>query len=102
MVMEGKKITFVHLYIYIFTYMQFKQLDIKPQGSWMIRTVNSRRFKTTVTAILVGAVIGFLFFYLTEGRLMESIPGKEIVKSLLIGGFFGFFITNSPCARGRC
>ena len=100
--MEGKKITFAHLYIYIFTYMQFKQLDIKPQGSWMIRTVNSRRFKTTVTAILVGAVIGFLFFYLTEGRLMESIPGKEIVKSLLIGGFFGFFITNSPCARGRC
>ena len=47
-------------------------------------------------------LLGFLFFYFTEGRLMESIPGKEIVKSLLIGGFFGFFITNSPCARGRC
>jgi len=82
--------------------MQFKQLDIKPQGSWINRTVNSPRFKTTLTAILVGATISFLFFYFTEGRNMESIPGKDIVKSLLIGGFFGFFITNSPCARGRC
>jgi len=82
--------------------MQFKQLDIKPQGSRFTRTINSPRFKTTLTAIFIGAVLGFLFFYFTEGRLMESIPGKEIVKSLLIGGFFGFFITNSPCARGRC
>lgn len=82
--------------------MEFKQLDIKPQGSWISRTVQSPRFKTTLTAILIGAIFGFLFFYLTEGRLMESIPAGEIVKSLLIGGFFGFFITNSPCARGRC
>jgi uncharacterized membrane protein YraQ (UPF0718 family) len=82
--------------------MQFKQLDIKPQGSWWTRTLQSQRFKTTMTAIVAGALLGFLFFYFTEGRLMESIPGKEIVKSLLIGGFFGFFITNSPCARGRC
>ncbi len=102
MARKVKNTTFTHLYIYIFIYMQFKQLDLKPQGTWLTRTVNSPRLKTTLTAILVGAVIGFLFFYLTEGRLMESIPAKEIVKSLLIGGFFGFFITNSPCARGRC
>ena len=82
--------------------MQFKQLDLKPQGSWISRTLRSPRVKTTLTAMIVGAVLGFLFFYFTEGRLMESIPGKEIGKSLLIGGFFGFFITNSPCARGRC
>jgi hypothetical protein len=82
--------------------MQFKQLDIKPQGNWFTRTLRTPRFKTTLTAIIIGAILGFLFFYFTEGRLMESIPGKEIGKSLLIGGFFGFFITNSPCARGRC
>ena len=82
--------------------MQFKQLDLKPQGNWFNRTIHSPRVKSTITAIVVGAVLGFLFFYFTEGRLMESMPGREIVKSLLIGGFFGFFITNSPCARGRC
>jgi RsiW-degrading membrane proteinase PrsW (M82 family) len=87
--------------------MQFKQLDIKPldiksQGNWFTRTIQSTRFKTTITAIVIGAVLGFLFFYFTEGRLMESMPSKEVLKSLLIGGFFGFFVTNSPCARGRC
>lgn len=82
--------------------MQFKQLDLKPQGSWITRTINSPRFKTTITAILVGAVVGFLFFYITEGRQMQSMPGGDILKSIFIGGFFGFFITNSPCAKGRC
>jgi RsiW-degrading membrane proteinase PrsW (M82 family) len=82
--------------------MQFKQLNLKPQGSWISRTVHSSRFRTTVIAILAGAAIGFLFFYFTEGRHMESLPGKEVIKSLLIGGFFGLFITNSPCVRGRC
>jgi len=97
-----KKFTFTNLYIYIFIYMQFKQLDLKPQGSWISRTVNAPRFKTSLIAIMVGAILGFLFFYFTEGRLMESIPGKDIIRSSFIGGFFGFFITNSPCARGRC
>ena len=82
--------------------MQFKQLEIKPEGTRIKRIINATRFKRTVIAILTGAAIGFGFFYFTEGRLMESIPSNEIIKSLLIGGFFGFFITNSPCARGRC
>lgn len=82
--------------------MQFKQLDIKPQGSLFNRLVKSPRFKSTLTAISIGAIAGFLFFYFSEGRMMESMPANEIVKSILIGGFFGFFITNSPCARGRC
>lgn len=82
--------------------MQFKQLEIKPEGNRVKRIVSAPRFKTTVIAIVIGAVVGFVFFYLTEGRSMESIPASEIIKSLFIGGFFGFFITNSPCARGRC
>jgi RsiW-degrading membrane proteinase PrsW (M82 family) len=82
--------------------LDIKPLDIKPKGNWFIRITHTPRFKATVTAIIIGAILGFLFFYFTEGRLMESMPGMDIAKSLLIGGFFGFFITNSPCARGRC
>ncbi len=82
--------------------MQFKQLDLKPQGNVIQRTIKAPRFKSTFLAILIGAGIGFVFFYLTEGRLMESMPTGDILKSLAVGGFFGFFITNSPCARGRC
>ena len=82
MTMKNKKITFTHLYIYIFIYMQFKQLDLKPQGTWVTRTVNAPRFKTTLTAILVGAVIGFLFFYFTSG----GITGH--VQSLILASIF--------------
>jgi len=82
--------------------MQFRQLDIKPEGNRVKRFVSSARFKTTIIAIVAGALIGFAFFYFTKGRSMESIPANESIKSLFIGGFFGFFVTNSPCARGRC
>lgn len=82
--------------------MQFKELEIKPEGSWIKRQLSKPHFRRTMIAILLGAAIGFGLFYLTEGRSMESIPANDIFKSLLIGGFFGFFITNSPCARGRC
>ena len=82
--------------------MQFKQLELKSEGGRFKRTVHSAHFKKSITAIIIGAIIGFGFFYLTEGRLMDHIAAKEIFKSLAIGGFFGFFITNSPCARGRC
>ncbi|MEN8202660.1 MAG: hypothetical protein ABFS28_08700 [Bacteroidota bacterium] len=82
--------------------MQFKQLEIKPEGTWLKRTLNSSQLRKSLIAIALGAVIGFVLFYLTEGRQMESMPGKDILKSILIGGFFGFFYTNSPCARGRC
>jgi hypothetical protein len=82
--------------------MQFKELELKSRGSWLKRTLTSPHIKKSLLAIGLGAVIGFTLYYLTEGRLMESMPGNEILKSLLIGGFFGFFYTNSPCARGRC
>ena len=82
--------------------MQFKELDLKPQGSWLKRTLRSAHARKTLIAVLVGAMAGFTFFYFTEGRLMQNIPGIEVFKSLGIGAFFGFFITNSPCARGRC
>lgn len=82
--------------------MQFKELEIKPQGSRIRRLLRNPQVRRTLIATGVGALIGFALFYLSEGRSMESIPANDIVKSLLIGGFFGFFVTNSPCARGRC
>ena len=82
--------------------MQFKQLEIKREGSWVKRILNTPHTRKTLIAIALGAVIGFGLYYLTEGRLLQSMPGKDILKSMLIGGFFGLFYTNSPCARGRC
>jgi RsiW-degrading membrane proteinase PrsW (M82 family) len=81
---------------------EFKKLDIKPEGSWIKRTFWSEHAKRSMIFIAFGAFIGLLYFYFTEGQHMEIISSGEILKSMAIGGFFGFFITNSPCARGKC
>lgn len=82
--------------------MEFKKLEIKPEGSWLKRTLKSRQTKRTIIAVLIGAAGGFLFYFFTEGKELAELNSAEVVKSSLFGAFFGLFITNSPCARGRC
>ncbi|HYW96120.1 MAG TPA: hypothetical protein VE870_11065 [Bacteroidales bacterium] len=82
--------------------MEFKELEIKEEGSWFRRKLKKQHTRKTLIYIAVGAVVGFVFFYLTEGRHMVDMAFGDILKSMLIGGFFGFFITNSPCAKGKC
>ncbi|MEJ2596511.1 MAG: hypothetical protein P8100_15605 [bacterium] len=82
--------------------MEFKPLELNSKEGKYKRLLKTPHVRRSALAILAGAIIGFALFYFTEGRSMESIPAGDIFKSILIGGFFGFFITNSPCARGRC
>jgi len=82
--------------------MEFKKLEIKEEGTWIQRKIKNPHTRKTLLYILLGAVAGFLFYYFTEGINMDAMPRGEIVQSILVGAFFGFFITNSPCARGRC
>ncbi len=82
--------------------MEFKQLDIKPEGSWLKRTFESKHTRKTLIYIVLGAIAGFVFFYLTEGKQFSEITSGDVFKSMFFGGLLGFFVTNSPCARGRC
>ena len=82
--------------------MEFKKLELEPEAGKIKRLINFPHIKRTVLFTVIGAVAGFVYFYLTEGKHMEIITSVDVLKSMLIGGFFGFFITNSPCARGRC
>ena len=82
--------------------MEFKQLELNQEDNWIKRTIKSRSLKRSLLFIIGGAAAGFLFFYVTVGRKMNEITSVDIWNSVLIGGFLGFFITNSPCARGRC
>jgi hypothetical protein len=82
--------------------MEFKKLEVEPESNWLKRVINSRHNKKTFLYIIIGAVGGLLYFYFTEGVSMDYIDNGEIIKSMLFGAFLGFFMTNSPCARGRC
>ena len=82
--------------------MEFKKLEIKSEESWLKRTILSQHGKKTIIYILLGAVAGFILFFVTQEKQLSEITTGEIVKSVAMGSFFGFFITNSPCARNKC
>ena len=59
--------------------------------------LKSRQTRRTIVAILIGAVAALAFYYITEAQSIYSFSMKEALKNMALGGFFGFFITNSPC-----
>ena len=81
---------------------KFKELEITPEGNWLIRTMSSPHFKKTVLYGLVGAFIGYVLFYLSLGSDVRVLWNDEAMSNVLMGLVFGVFITNSPCARGKC
>ncbi len=82
--------------------MEFKQLDIKPEGSFLKRMYHSPHVRRSAVYIVIGALLGLAYYYVSEGRHTNAFELGSLAKSMLLGGFFGFFITNSPCARGKC
>lgn len=82
--------------------MEFEKLKIEQEGTWIKRKLANPHFRKSIISILIGALAGFAFFFLTEGMFMDKMPSKDIFQSIIIGAFLGYFITNSPCARGRC
>lgn len=82
--------------------MEFKKLEIEPEGSWLKRTMESKHTRKTLIYIAIGAVAGLVYLYFSEGKQWNELSNGDIFQSMIVGGFFGFFITNSPCARNKC
>ncbi len=81
--------------------MEFKKLELEGQKG-IKGLLKSKHFKTSVISIAVGAAAGFGYYYFAGGHSMNTLVFDEVVKYVVVGGFFVFFVTNSPCARGRC
>lgn len=79
-----------------------KKLELQPENKGIKGIFKSKQFRKTILGIVLGAVGGFAFFYFTEGLYMDSLSNRDVIQSLVFGGFFGLFVTNSPCARNRC
>jgi len=82
--------------------MEFKKLELKKEGNWLKRTINNPHTKKSALFTVLGAAGGALYFYFTQGQHMEVITTGDFVKTALLGAAFGLFVTNSPCARGKC
>ncbi|MBR08731.1 MAG: hypothetical protein CMP48_13760 [Rickettsiales bacterium] len=82
--------------------LEFEQVELGEKGKEAKRLEKIKHYKRTLIYMAIGALLSLAFSYLTEGATITALNGEEITNSLLLGGFMGFFITNSPCARGRC
>lgn len=81
---------------------KFKKLEIKKEGSWLKRNIGSNHFKKTVLYSFIGASLGYALFYFGQDVDSPNLWNDEAMQNVFIGFGFGIFITNSPCARGRC
>jgi len=81
---------------------EFKKLELEDDRSWFKKTFTSKHFIKTIIYVLIGAVGGYAFFYFSNGREMNMFWSEEALNNVFWGMALGLFITNSPCARGRC
>lgn len=83
--------------------MKFKKLELpKEEGSWVKRTFKTNNKAKSLAAAIFGAVAYFLYFYYNEGQHFDSIGWKDVFGNTLPGAFLGYFMINSPCAKGSC
>lgn len=82
--------------------MEFKKLEIKPEGNWFQRQLANPHTKKTIIYTLGGAVLGSVLFLFTELQETEVFLLKDMLGHTFTGALMGFLITNSPCARGQC
>ena len=82
--------------------MEFKKLEISSEQSWFKRNIWTTHGKKTILYIVLGALAGFIFYLVSEDTKLTSLTWNEVLPNIALGAFFGFFLTNSPCARNRC
>jgi len=79
---------------------EFKKLELNNERNIWQRLFKSHHGKKTAIYMIIGSVGSLIFHYFTNDGTTFSTG--DIMKSIALGAFIGFFITNSPCARGRC
>lgn len=60
------------------------------------------RFWRPVLSVVVGGVGGYLYYHFVGCQSGSCAITSSPVMSTLWGGMMGFFLMNSPCARGKC
>jgi len=64
--------------------------------------LRSSAFWKPASAVIIGGVLGFLYYYFVGCTSGSCAITSNPFSSILMGGFMGYFVVNSPCVRGRC
>jgi len=76
--------------------------EANPKPKTLKEFFSSWNFWKPFIAISIGAVGGFLYYYYVGCVSGACAITSNPYMSVLMGGFIGYFVVNSPCVRGRC
>jgi hypothetical protein len=79
-----------------------KNEEIKPWQKSMKEFLASRNFLRPFVAVIIGSTAGFLYYHFVGCASGHCAITGNPYLSTLWGGLLGFFLVNSPCAKGRC
>ncbi len=81
---------------------EFKPLEVQQEKNVFKRIAKSRHLQKTFLYMILGSTISFLLSFMSADMNWAAMQSNEIWQSVIMGAAFGLFITNSPCARGKC
>jgi hypothetical protein len=73
--------------------------NVSPRPKSVKEFFTSWFFWRPFIGVVAGGLIGFLYYYFVGCKSGTCAITSNPYNSMLFGGFFGFFITSSPCAR---
>jgi len=81
---------------------EFKKLELEPEASGFKHRFQLQKLKKTAIYMLIGGLLGFAFYYFSEGMSANQLWNPKSKEFVFFGMLIGIFITNSPCAKGSC
>ena len=83
---------------------QFKTIamEIKPRSETLKENLKTWKFWRPFLSVLIGAIAGFSYYHFVGCSSGTCAITSSPYMSTIWGGAMGYFLVNSPCARGRC
>jgi len=76
--------------------------EVKPSPRTTKEFLKSRSFWKPFLAVFLGGLAGFLYYHFVGCTSGTCAITSSPYMSTIWGGAMGYFLVNSPCARGRC
>jgi hypothetical protein len=76
--------------------------ESKPKPKTLKEFFTSKHFRKSFIAVIIGGLAGFLYYHFIGCQSGRCAITSNPFLSIFTGAFFGLFIVNSPCSRGKC
>lgn len=73
--------------------------EIRPRPKSIREFFTTWYFWKPFLGVVAGLSVGFLYYYFFECKTDSCTITNDTYSSMLFGGFLGYFVTGSPCAR---